>query len=210
MVKKILLLAALSFLMCVGQALASDHGCRVLLCFSNPAGPTAVSECVPTYNKLISDMSKPGFSWPTCEEAEASGAKAVLSSKRFEMCPDGYAELPSAIAALKVPDYKNATNPSTWYRRSEETYLKWRYPVYISADIDGDFEGQGGYMVCADGLVKSLKIAKVIERGDSVRYVLYEHSNVYENISLAQRIRAAYVVDVYIDGKLWKRIPINL
>jgi hypothetical protein len=208
-VRKILV-TAIAILMTISGASiagASDFGCRVLLCFSNPAGPTAVAECVPTYNKLISEMSKGDFNWPTCEEAEASGSKAVPSQNQYELCPNGYAEVGGL--ALKNGDYKNAVNPAEWITEGDKKYLRWTYPVYLSSDNDGG-RGNGQYVVCGIGASKNIPIAKVEEKNDKVRYILYENAIIYSDIVLAQKIRAAYIIDIYIDGKLYKRVPINL
>jgi hypothetical protein len=194
----------------------SDHGCKVLMCMSNPAGPTAVQECVPDINKLMADMAKPNFSFPKCEEAESGGSRAVPTNERHELCPDGYAELPSGVIALKNDDYKKATKPAGWITHDETKYLKWSYPIYVSAA-----EGSGGYsggrggdafIVCGKGGSNNIKIAKEKETSDGVvTYKTYENSIVYSEIAFAKVFsKASMVVDIYIDGKLYMRVPLNL
>lgn len=51
---------------------ASDYGCRVLLCLSNPGGPMQYSECVPPITKLYSDLRR-GKPMPTCPEVGFNG-----------------------------------------------------------------------------------------------------------------------------------------
>lgn len=46
-------------------ALASDYGCQVLLCLSNPGGPTQYSQCVPPIAKLWRELAQ-GKAFPTC------------------------------------------------------------------------------------------------------------------------------------------------
>lgn len=69
--KKIILMLAAGLVS--GNALASDYGCRVLLCLANPNGPEAVSECVPPIERLYDDLAE-GRPFPTCEEMSANGS----------------------------------------------------------------------------------------------------------------------------------------
>ncbi|PZM15707.1 hypothetical protein CPY51_05925 [Rhizobium tubonense] len=66
---------------------ASDWGCEVLLCAasSNPSWH-AVETCHPPMEKLISEMKKPGFSWPTCPE----GGAGKPGYERYADCPAGW------------------------------------------------------------------------------------------------------------------------
>lgn len=99
---------------------ASDYGCRVLLCLSNPAGPTAVSECVPPISRLRSDLSaNPPRPFPTCEEANGE-ASTVLGYNPYDRCPDGMHSLEAgayAMLASRVGEIKQsslAIHPGTW------------------------------------------------------------------------------------------------
>ncbi|MHA6823914.1 hypothetical protein ACQUKI_20620 [Ralstonia pseudosolanacearum] len=80
---------ALALLFAVGHANASEYGCKVLLCLANPAsngGPRGVTECVPPINQLFNDLLH-GRPFPTCEEVEASGNRAVQVYDAFDPCP---------------------------------------------------------------------------------------------------------------------------
>jgi hypothetical protein len=78
--------------------LASDHGCEVLLCLANPAGPMAVGECVPPIKKLYKDLAH-GRAFPSC--AMSSGSNGPSSSQvattayaepmatKYDQCPSG-------------------------------------------------------------------------------------------------------------------------
>ncbi|API61328.1 hypothetical protein ACFSUK_02550 [Sphingobium scionense] len=46
-------------------ALASDFGCQVLLCLSNPGGPTQYQQCVPPISKLWRQLAL-GKPFPSC------------------------------------------------------------------------------------------------------------------------------------------------
>ena len=68
------------------SARASDWGCQVLLCLSNPGGPTEYAECAPPIHKLWRELAK-GHPFPTC-----SGAGIKASRPRYEpfYCDAGY------------------------------------------------------------------------------------------------------------------------
>jgi hypothetical protein len=213
---KAALITAIFLLVGVSVSGAGEYGCRVLLCMSNPAGPKSVSECAPTIDKLLSDMAKPNFSWPRCEEAESGGSRIVPTNERHEPCAQGFAETPKGFPAIRRSDYQQAQSPAQWIRHDESKYLKWIYPVYFSAEElyeesnkAGD-SSSAGYVVCGKGANLRADIAKKYEtREGEVKYRAYENAIVYDEIALAKRINAAMVVDVYIDGRLYKRVPLN-
>ncbi|MBX4860465.1 hypothetical protein G9X64_20580 [Rhizobium sophorae] len=69
-----------------GRALANDWGCEVILCLSNPGGPTQFAECRPPIEKLWRELAE-GHSFPTC-----SGATFHSSRPGYEpyYCETGY------------------------------------------------------------------------------------------------------------------------
>jgi hypothetical protein len=87
-----------------GMARADDHGCTVLLCLANPAGPMAVSECVPPIKKLYRDLAK-GKAFPSCEMANApdtAGGKswAQHGASYYDQCPMGTTALEAGSYAM--------------------------------------------------------------------------------------------------------------
>ena len=68
------------------DARADDWGCQVILCLSNPSGPTQFSECRPPIQRLWWALAK-GHSFPTC-----SGVGFRASQPGYEpySCDDGY------------------------------------------------------------------------------------------------------------------------
>jgi len=206
------LIALFILIVSVAVSVADEYGCKVLLCMSNPDGPKAVSECVPPIDKLLSDMSKPNFSWPRCEEAESGGSRIVPTNERHEPCPNGYTENPAGIPAITKADYQKATNPAQWVHYREEKYLKWIYPIYFSAsDEYGEINRQSSKdVLCGRGGSGRADIARRYENGDGeVKYRVYDNAVVYDEIRFAKRLNAAMVVDVYIGGKFYKRVPLN-
>ena len=74
-------------------ASGSDYGCQVLLCLSNPSGPTQYGACVPPITKLWRDLAL-GKSFPTCTgggvtKAKVSGKKSSPSYRVTMTFSDG-------------------------------------------------------------------------------------------------------------------------
>lgn len=74
------------YLISVSNARADNWGCQVILCLSNPGGPTQYAECRPPIEKLWRELAK-GHSFPTC-----SGVAFRTSRPGYEpyYCNDGY------------------------------------------------------------------------------------------------------------------------
>jgi hypothetical protein len=66
------------------ESRASEWGCQVLLCLSGDWQGTP--SCHPPIYKLIAAMKEPGFNWPTCPQANSSGARY----EPYEDCPEGW------------------------------------------------------------------------------------------------------------------------
>jgi len=82
---------------------ADDWGCQVLLCLSNPAGPTAVPACVPPIERLWAALRKPNPDpFPTCTMANGPGGAswAAVDSNYYDPCPSGTNALPSGQYAF--------------------------------------------------------------------------------------------------------------
>jgi len=74
------------YLISDSNARAGDWGCEVILCISNPGGPTQYAECEPPIHKLWSELAK-GHSFPTC-----NGVGFRTSEPGYEpyYCDKGY------------------------------------------------------------------------------------------------------------------------
>lgn len=53
--------------------MADDWGCQVALCMANPAGPTALAECVAPMQRLY-DALRNKRGWPSCGRVSAPSA----------------------------------------------------------------------------------------------------------------------------------------
>ncbi|CDZ29958.1 hypothetical protein F4V89_29000 [Neorhizobium galegae] len=68
------------------EAEGASWGCQVLLCAASKSPSWhGVPYCVPPMTRLIAAMSRPGFSWPICHEANAGKP----GRKIYEDCPTG-------------------------------------------------------------------------------------------------------------------------
>ena len=70
---------------------ASDWGCQVVLCLSDPRGATTEAECVPPISKLWSELAK-GHGFPTCDligGGDASSGNSVAFQNAGD-CPPQY------------------------------------------------------------------------------------------------------------------------
>lgn len=59
------------------------------MCLSNPAGPTAVAQCVPPITKLWRHLSL-GHAFPTCDMDNGQNHYAQHEWATARNCPDGY------------------------------------------------------------------------------------------------------------------------
>lgn len=78
------LLLSFIFFFISTAAMASEWGCQVVLCLSNPSGPTQFKECVEPIEKLWEALAK-GKPFPTCEEGGISMSK--IGYDPYETCP---------------------------------------------------------------------------------------------------------------------------
>lgn len=67
-------------------AAASDWGCQVLLCISNPGGPMQYAACVPPITQLY-DVLRSGGSFPTCTGV---GFSSTIPRVEPYRCEDGF------------------------------------------------------------------------------------------------------------------------
>jgi len=105
---------AMATLFTPAPALASDFGCQVLLCLSNPGGPTQYGQCVPPITKLWRQLAQ-GKPFPTCSGGGVIKAKVRNKNdsvrRRVEMTyADGrtvtysLAGIERADSGVSVPD----------------------------------------------------------------------------------------------------------
>lgn len=141
------------------KARAAEWGCQVILCLSNPSGPTQYAECRAPIHKLWRALAK-GHSFPTC-----SGVGFQTSGPRSEpyYCNNGYrrttrygdrglevsciSTTPQTVSNAECyPNDDRMTSSTAWRRRDGrrpcQRYVTTRpnvrpQPHYIDVTIDG-------------------------------------------------------------------------
>ena len=101
--------------LCVEPANADDWGCEVLLCLSNPAGPTAVEQCKPPIHRLW-DHLRHGHEFPTCDMAKSDKGRSFAKQgfNYYDMCPLGTKALANGERAVQGTTLKQVGNSWPW------------------------------------------------------------------------------------------------
>lgn len=185
-----------------GAAQAEDMwGCEVLLCLSNPAGPTAVSECKPPITKLWRHLAK-GGSFPTCGLAEGNDpsqnwAQQVVNP--FDPCNlQGLNEAP--LGWIAEGKKRTDIQPSPF--NGARAYKLSKSPM-LSAGYTNSGFGRNrdtttpSYKVCVNNYEGSYSVR---ESKDSSYTV-----NVFDKVEV-QKAQSPRAIDVYIDKKLFTRV----
>ena len=94
--------------LCVETASADDWGCEVLLCLSNPSGPTAVEQCKPPIQRLW-DHLRHGHEFPTCDMAKSDKGRSFAKQgfNHYDMCPLGTQALANGEHAVEETTLKH-------------------------------------------------------------------------------------------------------
>ncbi|PZM12894.1 hypothetical protein [Rhizobium tubonense] len=111
------------------SARADDWGCQVILCISNPGGPTQYAECRPPIEKLWDWLAK-GHSFPTC-----SGVGFQSSRPHYEPY---YCSADYRLSAGYGPRGNDATCISTSPQAVSDSFCR--------QDRDGGGENNGSVM----------------------------------------------------------------
>lgn len=74
------------YLICGVSARANDWGCQVILCLSNPGGPTQYAQCLPPIQKLWRELAR-GHSFPACSSV---GLQSSRPGYEPFYCDGGY------------------------------------------------------------------------------------------------------------------------
>lgn len=196
-------------LLAASSARASDWGCQVLLCLSNPAGPTAVAACVPPITKLWNALKKRNPDpFPTCEEAGDSFAKPGYGSF-YDACPNGTKALAVGTAAIQMSPTTYAdlakSNPAyfgTDVQTSTKAVLKSSPVVFGIGEGDGLDAGPESLpsKVCVRNELGSVVVQGATYEDGQIRARAFE-----QVVHLSPYSSASYI-DVFVNGKLHNRV----
>jgi hypothetical protein len=174
-------------------ARADDWGCQVLLCMSNPGGPTQFAECVPPIERLWRHLRR-GGSFPTCDMAgspESGGSYVQQVFNPYDLCPAGLQPAPagqwvgsrSLLGLLPLGGLPADGNTAR--------------PVQSEASITSDYGGSLGPRACVGSLMGT-----TVEGGsDDERITVH----VYDAVQWLQP-KSPQAFDVYIDSRLFHRV----
>jgi hypothetical protein len=164
---------------------ASDYGCRVLMCLANPAGPTAVAQCVPPITQLWRDLARLR-PFPTCDEARP--AIAVQNTTYYDPCPEGTTALDVGAFALQqgTPD---GTQPAIGIGSGDNV-----------APTGGDGVLLGS-KVCVGRQVGQAWVFTGSGDNSWAGFV-----NVYDRVAVLDPATSPNVVDVYLNDALYRRV----
>ena len=89
----------------VGESRADDEGCTVLLCLSNPAGWSAVAECVAPVQRALKAMAKGRA--PQCTFSSGAGGSKPQIGWVPEAVP-ATSDAPETVTYVRVLEYRDA------------------------------------------------------------------------------------------------------
>jgi len=173
-------------------AAADDWGCEVLLCLANPAGPMAVSQCVPPIRKLWRHLAR-GRAFPSCAMVSLSGNRqsgtfAQQNFNHYPKCPAGLRPLePGAYVDTGAGLLAGFGNGDGYTGRGDPR--------------DGA-PPQLSQMACVGNLVGT----KRVRVGESWAESYEQTVNVYDRVEYLNPSGSGAVIDVYIDGVLFNRV----
>lgn len=179
---------------------ASDYGCTVLLCLSDPRGPRTESECRPSIDRLFRDLRK-GRGFPSCAMAgnpdTGVGSFARVIYDPFDPCPSGLSPRSGYIAQGNEEDFQNKRN-NRWNRWGNNT-TKYGYSDTRIRGGWGESTPRGP-RACVGKRIGSYSIT--VGSGDNRSY---ETVTVYDEVLWQQR-QTPNAIDVFIDGGHYKRV----
>ena len=184
---------------------ADGWGCEVLLCLSNPAGPMAVSECVPPITRLYKAIfkTKPD-PFPTCVMSNGMDSKsagtygAVGVPNYYDACPAGTTALPAGLNGVQgvrqapsSPHFKLTSAVATGIGGGEGVSPRF---------------GDGGRRLALEAktCVGNKLRDTTIHRGRD-DYSLIT-SGVYDRVVYVDPAASPFVINVYVNNALFRAV----
>ena len=177
-----------------GSAHADDWGCEVLLCLSNPAGPMAVSQCVPPIKRLYAAIFKPKPDpFPTCAMAtSADGSRSYANveyNNYYDACPAGTTALPSGSNAVQGT--------------LTQAFSSFSMGIGDGAGLSPSPDAPLGKKVCVGNAVGTVGITVVGSNADD--RVTYQ-VGVYDRVAFIDPSLNGFAIKVYMNNNLYRTI----
>lgn len=196
-ISRIVLGAAIAVL--APMAVASDYGCRVLMCMSNPQGPMAVQQCQPPIQRFMQEQAKkPPDPFPSCEE----GAPATMqgANRPYDFCPEGTSALGEQVEAIQLAPsvYAQMAGPLPWMQGGA-------MPEGLQIEV-GIGEGTTTGLGRRNKVCVGKPLGTLTFRSGSGEFVEMKTVNVFEQLSTMAPAASPRVIDVYIENKLYRSV----
>lgn len=173
-------------------------GCEVMLCLSNPGGPTEFAECKPPIEKLWKHLAK-GHSFPTCTQANGNDpAKNFVRQTVDAYDPCSLKGLKDApIGYIAEGSAKPATTRKT---RNAINFTLTKSPVYNTGGSSGGFKngGQARTKMCVNNSVGQYAVGGG-RNSDGYTVMVFDKV-------MQQTAQSSRALDVYVDGNLFNRV----
>ena len=181
--------------LCVEPANADDWGCEVLLCLSNPAGPTAVEQCKPPIQRLW-DHLRHVHDFPTCDMAKSDKGRSFAKQGfiYYDMCPLGTQALANGERAVEGTTLKRVG----LFPRAATTGT-------VQAGI-GDGDGYPIWDRYAGPQAKTSIGAKVGMTWQSNDGRSHYPVTIYDRIVTLPPHSSPNIIDVYINDAFYQRV----
>lgn len=207
MFKRVFLSAAICSAFAAPPAQAS-WGCEVLLCLSNPAGPMAVSACVPPIQRLYRAI----FRWrpqpfPTCTMSSGLDSSTGGNYARIG-APSYYDACPVNTTALEVGSnaaYGVPTTTNNWMQQGN-----FRITSAVSAGIGdgsgltqgyGDESGAMPTKTCVGNLLGTVRRTTGWGQDRETTTV-----GIYDNIVFIPPAPSTFNIDVFVNNTLYTNV----
>jgi hypothetical protein len=185
---------------------ADDWGCEVLLCLSNPAGPMAVSQCVPPIKRLYAAI----FKWkpdpfPTCAMATSSdGTRSYANveyNNYYDPCPAGTNALPSGSNAVQgTPAQVQAQNNAGWWGNGP--FTSFSVGIGDGAGLYPSADSPLGRKVCVGNAVGTVSVTVGSSGNDSATYQV----GVYDRVAFIDPNLNGFAIKVFMNNNLYRTI----
>lgn len=188
---------------------ADDWGCEVLLCLSNPAGPMAVSQCVPPIKRLYAAIFKrKPDPFPTCAMAtSANGTRSYANveyNNYYDPCPAGTSALSSGRNAVQgTPAQVQAQNNAGWWGNGTFTSFSVGIGEGSYSNLGyGEDGGSPQKKVCVGNSVGTVNVTVGNSWDDRTTYQV----GVYDRVAFIDPSLNGFAIKVYMNNNLYRTI----
>lgn len=173
---------------------ASDYGCKVLLCLSNPqsnGGPLGVAECTEPIHQLYSDLRK-GRPFPSCDLADGNDGRSYARRvyDPYDPCPAPLQPIQSG--AIVVQGTRRATNG--YPGRAYADFALSGDPAMSGQQLGDNWSP--GPRACVGKPTGNYQVGAV---DDSYTVSVFDRV-------VWQQPQSPQAIDIYIDNQLYQRV----